>query len=284
MFVVEDIEAQLASGNDIVVKNVGKPVNSSSDDFAYFENLDTEEAYFSSNRPGGKGGDDIYFFKIPRCMQVVTGTIKDVDSNDIIPNATVILLDENGQEVKRIEADGSATFSIELECEKEYLVRAEMPTYISDEKRFTTPKKKQDLAVLMLLDKDEQEVAEGTDLASILDIPIIYFDYDKSEIRYDAELELQKVLAVLNKYPEIKLDIRSHTDSNGPASYNEKLSDKRAKSTRQYLIDNGVAPERLTAKGYGESQLTNKCTDGVDCSEEEHERNRRSEFIITKME
>jgi len=101
--------------------------------------------------------------------------------------------------------------------------------------------------------------------------------------RYDAELELQKVLAVLNKYPEISLDIRAHTDSKGPAAYNEALSERRAQSTRQYLVENGIDPERLTAKGYGESELTNKCSDGVKCSEEEHERNRRSEFIITKM-
>jgi outer membrane protein OmpA-like peptidoglycan-associated protein len=283
IFVVENLEEQLNSGEDIVVKNVGKPVNSAADDFAYYENLKTEEAYFSSNREGGKGSDDIYFFRIPECSQTITGTIKDTDSQELLTNAKILVLDTDGNIIKTVEANDVGEFSVELECEKEYLVRAEMETYISDEKRFTTPTRKQELALLMLLDKDEQEVTEGTDLAAILDIPIIYFDFDKSDIRYDAELELQKVLAVLNKYPEISLDIRAHTDSKGPAAYNEALSERRAQSTRQYLVENGIDPERLTAKGYGESELTNKCSDGVKCSEEEHERNRRSEFIITKM-
>ena len=88
---------------------------------------------------------------------------------------------------------------------------------------------------------------------------------------------------MLNKYPNITLDIRSHTDSKGPASYNEGLSERRAQATRTYLIDNGILADRLTAKGYGESQLVNKCADNVECTEEEHEKNRRSEFIITNI-
>jgi len=284
VYVVENIEEQLQNPETIEVKNVGKPVNSSADDFAYFENIEAEHAYFSSNREGGKGSDDIYFFRFPEeCSQSITGTIKDTDSNELIPDATVIILDADGNEILRTQANELAEFVVELECNKEYLLRAEKDTFISDETRFTTPTRKQKLELVMMLDKDEQEVAEGTDLATVLDIPIIYFDFDKSDIRYDAELELQKVLAVLSKYPEISLDIRSHTDSKGPAAYNEALSERRAQSTRQYLIDNGIAPERLTAKGYGESQLTNKCSDNVKCTEEEHELNRRSEFIVTEM-
>ena len=127
------------------------------------------------------------------------------------------------------------------------------------------------------------DINVGDDIRFLLGIEIIYFDFDKSNIRYDAELELQKVLAVLNKYPEISIDIRSHTDSKGPASYNMALSERRAQSTRSYLIANGIAPDRLTARGMGESELTNSCGDGVACSELEHEQNRRSEFIITQM-
>ncbi|WP_306353820.1 OmpA family protein, partial [Flavobacterium sp. '19STA2R22 D10 B1'] len=85
------------------------------------------------------------------------------------------------------------------------------------------------------------------------------------------------------EYPKMKIDIRSHTDSRATASYNEKLSSRRAKSTMEYMIKNGIDKSRLTAKGYGESQLVNKCSDGVPCSEEEHQANRRSEFIITEI-
>jgi len=112
---------------------------------------------------------------------------------------------------------------------------------------------------------------------------MIYFDLDKSNIRTEAALDLEKILDVLNQYPNMKLDIRSHTDSRATFKYNEALSDRRAKSTIQWLIKNGIAPQRLTGKGYGETELVNKCSDGVPCTEEEHQMNRRSEFIITAL-
>ncbi len=123
---------------------------------------------------------------------------------------------------------------------------------------------------------------EGDDLFQVLNLNPIYFDLDKHNIRPDAALELAKVYAVLEKYPEMEIDIRSHTDSRASHRYNETLSSNRAKSTAQWLIDNGINRNRLTWKGYGETQLINGCADGVDCSEAEHQANRRSEFIITK--
>ena len=289
VFKSEELDQKVDKGSNrnYPIQNVGKPVNSSSDDFGYYENLVTKRVYFSSNREGGKGSDDIYTFEVPECEQLVVGTVQDKKTDELIPNATVILFDGEGKEIERKTVGEDAAFEFKLECETEYLVRGEKETYLSDEKRFTTPKKKQDLQLQLLLEKDVQEISPCDDLAKILDIPIIYFDFDKSNIRYDAEIELQKVLAVLNKYPTMNIDIRSHTDCRGPADYNEKLSDRRAKSTRQYLIDNGIAAERLTAKGYGESQLVNDCgcepTNESSCSEEEHQLNRRSEFIITSI-
>ena len=289
VFKSEELDQKVEGGSNrnFPIENVGKPVNSSADDFGYYENLVTKRVYFSSNREGGKGSDDIYTFEVPECEQLVFGTVQDSKTDELIPNATVILFDGEGKEIERKTAGEDAAFEFELDCEMEYLIRGEKETYISDEKRFTTPKKKQELQLQLLLEKDVQEINPCDDLAKILDIPIIYFDFDKSNIRYDAEIELQKVLAVLNKYPTMNIDIRSHTDCRGPADYNEKLSDRRAKSTRQYLIDNGIAVERLTAKGYGESQLVNDCgcepTNESSCSEEEHQLNRRSEFIITSI-
>ncbi|WP_299097594.1 OmpA family protein [uncultured Winogradskyella sp.] len=289
VFKSEELDQKVDKGSNrnYPIQNVGKPVNSSADDFGYYENLVTKRVYFSSNREGGKGSDDIYTFEVPECEQLLVGTVQDKKTDELIPNATVILFDGEGKEIERKTVGEDAAFEFKLECETEYLVRGEKETYLSDEKRFTTPKKKQDLQLQLLLEKDVQEISPCDDLAKILDIPIIYFDFDKSNIRYDAEIELQKVLAVLNKYPTMNIDIRSHTDCRGPADYNEKLSDRRAKSTRQYLIDNGIAAERLTAKGYGESQLVNDCgcepTNESSCSEEEHQLNRRSEFIITSI-
>ena len=198
------------------------------------------------------------------------------------------LLDAEGNPLDQQIVGANATYKFEgLECEKEYLIRVELDQYATIEKRFTTPRKKQDLVIEFDLERDEVELEPCADLAKILDIPIIYFDFDKSNIRRDAEVELQKVLAVLNKYPTMTIDVRSHTDCRGTALYNEKLSDRRAKSTRQYLIDKGVSADRLTAKGYGESRLVNDCgcepSNDSSCSEEEHQLNRRSEFIVTSI-
>ena len=283
-----DAKVEKSSSRNFPIENVGKPVNSVSDDFAYYENLVTKRVYFSSNREGGKGSDDIYTFEITECKQLVTGTVLDIKTNEPIPNATVVLFDGEGNEIERKTVAEDAVFEFDLACKTEYLVRGEKEKYTSDEKRFATPSKQQDLELQLFLEIDEQQIEPCDDLAKVLDIPIIYFDFDKSNVRYDAEIELQKVLAVLNKYPTMNIDIRSHTDCRGTASYNEKLSERRAKSTRQYLIDKGISSERLTAKGYGESRLVNDCgcepTSESSCSEEEHQLNRRSEFIITSID
>src|SRR5690606_10477361 len=108
----------------------------------------------------------------------------------------------------------------------------------------------------------------------------IYFDFDKSNIRKDAQVELEKLLAALNQYPNLKIEIRSHTDSRGNDAYNKALSQRRATSTLKYLVENGISEERLSATGLGETELVNKCSNGIPCSAEEHQKNRRSEFIV----
>lgn len=282
-----DQKVKAGSNRNFPIENIGEPVNSPYDDFGYYENLVTKRVYFSSNREGGKGSDDIYTFEITECKQLVAGTVQDKLTDELIPDATVILFDGEGNELERKTVGEDASFEFNIGCKMEYIVRGEKETYTSDEKRFTTPSRKQELKLQLLLEKDEQKIEPCDDLAKVLDIPIIYFDFDKFNIRYDAEIELQKVLAVLNKYPTMNIDIRSHTDCRGTAVYNERLSDNRAKSTRQYLIDKGIASERLTAKGYGESRLVNDCgcepTNVSSCSEAEHQLNRRSEFIITSI-
>lgn len=288
VFVIKDFENKRALNQPMGLENVGRPINSPMDDFGYYENLGTNEGFFTSNRTGGKGDDDIYSFSVPKCAQVLEGTVKDKETMELLSGAIVTLFDENGTELLQVVTGDDASYKFEnLACEIEFLVRADKATYASDEQRFTTPNKKQNLDIELLLEKDEIVLEPCADLAKLLDIPIIYFDFDKFDIRGDAELELQKVLAVLNKYPTMTIDIRSHTDCRGTALYNERLSNNRAKSTRQYLIDKGITPERLTAKGYGESQLLNNCgcdlPSDLECSEEEQQLNRRSEFIVTSI-
>ena len=126
-------------------------------------------------------------------------------------------------------------------------------------------------------------VSNGDDLAKTFGIKMIYFDLDKSNIRPDAAFELEKIVDVMKQNPTMKIDVRSHTDSRASKKYNDLLSEKRAKSTREWMISNGIEAERISAKGFGESQLINKCSDGEKCSEQEHQQNRRSEFIILSL-
>ena len=134
----------------------------------------------------------------------------------------------------------------------------------------------------ILLGKLNKPINEGDDLAKLLEIPMIYFDLDKSYIRDDAAVELSKILDVMQQNPSLKIDIRSHTDCRNTAQYNADLSGRRAKSTIDWLVAKGISAARLTGRGYGESRLTNGCIDGVKCTEEEHQANRRSEFIVLK--
>lgn len=285
VFVIRDFENKRERNQTMALQNVGRPINSPMDDFGYYENLGTKEGFFTSNREGGKGDDDIYGFKIPDPTQEIEGKVKDEETGEPIPDAVITLFDADGNELQQVTTGPDGSYTLEdLEIDKEFLIRAEKDSYVSDEKRFTTPKKKQKLEIELKLEKDIKEVGEGTDLAETLGIPIIYFDLDKSNIRSDAEVELQKVIAVLNKYPNMTIDVRSHTDSRATTEYNQALSERRNKSTIKYIVDvGGIDASRLTGQGYGESQLVNGCSDGVDCTEEEHQLNRRSEFIIVKM-
>ncbi|PKV48064.1 outer membrane protein OmpA-like peptidoglycan-associated protein [Aquimarina sp. MAR_2010_214] len=272
--------------------NVGKPVNSSEDDFTFIINENTKTGYFSSNRTGGKGSDDIYSFKqtddlITSCNQYVTGVVTDATSKEILAGTEVILMDINNDELKRTTTDVRGRYKFDLECKVSYLVRAIKVGYRSTEVIFNTSAvfEKEHNLTLQLNEGglEEKEAKPGDDLAKLLDLDIIYFDVNKSFIRPDAKVELQKIIEVLKKYPNLKIDVRSHTDSRSSFWYNKKLSEKRAKNTIKYIVEKGgIDKSRITGRGYGERRLINKCKDGVPCSDDEHKRNRRSEFIILK--
>ena len=132
----------------------------------------------------------------------------------------------------------------------------------------------------LYLDPESLSAGFGSDLAKLLQLSTIYFDFDKYDIRPDAEVELQKVIAALDKYPSLKIKANSHTDSRGPDAYNLWLSQKRAEATVNYMISKGISADRLRYEGFGETQLLNDCDDGVRCSAQDHQKNRRSEFII----
>ena len=264
------------------IQNVGGDINSPKDDFAYIIDPVSRRGYFSSNTDGGQGSDDIYKFLETRklqCIQELNGIITDAQTGAVLAGTKVTLYE--GTTIKSTTiSDSNGYYSFVVECGKTYNVRAEKEEYTTREVSVTIGKLTGKTSLPIALEKSTCKVTIGDDLGKCFGIKMIYFDLDKSNIRMEAALDLEKILDVLNNNPTMKLDIRSHTDSRATHAYNQALSNRRAKSTIDWLVKNGVAKNRLTGKGYGETQLVNRCSDGVSCTEEEHQMNRRSEFII----
>ena len=283
-----------SDGNIGTIKNVGEPVNSKMDDFAFLIDNKTKNGFVSSNRKEDNlGYDDIYKFTeilpIPKdCEQLLTGIVVDEESQEPIANARVVLFDsaENKLKEQTSDAEGKYDFGT-VDCDTKLKIRAEKPTYNTNEISVTIPKESGTTDSKVAIELTEKPLKVGDPLNKALNIEIIYFDLDKSNIRPDAAVELAKVLEVMKEYPTMKIDVRSHTDCRQTAAYNLALSDRRAKSTIAWLIKNGIAADRLTGRGYGESQLVNDCgcepTNESNCTEEQHQKNRRSEFIITSL-
>ncbi len=260
--------------------NLGEPVNSNQDDFGFIINEEKRIGYLSSNRDGENGSiaDDIY-----RVQELCEVTITGIVTNDVtgapIAGATVTLLDENNTVVKTVTtgADGRYSFDGLAQCSSTYIVRGIGDGCEFNEKVVVTPNTTSTIEADLPLECDP---CAANDLGCRLKLQPIYFDFDRYNIRPDAEIELAKILAAMRQYPQLVIHIESHTDSRGNDSYNESLSEKRAQSTLEWLVTKGISRNRLSAKGYGEYQLTNQCTNGIECTEEEHQLNRRSMFII----
>lgn len=267
--------------------NIGEEANSPKDDFAFIIDTKTKRGFLSSNRDGGQGNDDIYKFLETRpifCDQILFGVVTDKDTKAVLPGAKVVLFDEKFNKLQETIADAQGKYEFKgVECGTKYYVNTSLETYTTKESPVIIGKDTGETELNIELEKAQKPVKPGDDLADAFGINLIYFDLDKWNIRPDAAVDLAKILDVLQQYPTMTIDIRSHTDSRASHSYNEKLSDRRAKSTREWLIKKGIAANRLTAKGYGETQLVNKCADGVECTEAEHQLNRRSQFIITNL-
>ena len=266
------------------VLNVGEPVNGQSDDFTFIFNEELKTGYFASNREEGLGYDDIYSFTETKpltfdCLQKVTGTVRDKISNEVLVGATVKVIDENNVELLSTITDSDGNYNLELDCHKGNFVRALMEGYIPFEEYIGESDGKPKI-IDFYLERDRITAGFGDDLAKLLQLSTIYFDFDKYNIRKDSEVEIEKVIAAMEKYPSLRLKVNSHTDSRGPAAYNLWLSQKRAESTVNYMIGKGISSSRLVSEGFGETKLLNECEDGVKCSAAQHDRNRRSEFII----
>ena len=378
-----DVFVALKDGNKFKnPENLGVPINSNYDDFALILDDQQESGYFSSNRVGGKGDDDIYLFRLLRPLnkKLIEGVAKDQNGN-ILSGVEVNLYDENGNVIATVVTGADGKYQFEAEPNKFYSLDGTKPEYkkgtntadthtddyiieanlvleispkfslyciIKDEQTMQpldsvkismvdkiknkteiiyTPKTgdfyrklndrqlNDSLSYELTLEKKGyltkkfvynqklykegqynmheemnflmQKIEKGVDLGKIININPIYFDLNKSDIRPDAAIELDKIVKVMNDNPTMVIELGSHTDCRGSKEYNRKLSDRRAKSSAAYIKARITNPERIYGKGYGESQLVNKCecegSRKVPCTEKEHQQNRRTEFKIIKM-
>lgn len=269
VFFTKEVDGKWASA-----RNVGIPVNSNADDFAFSMNEATGEGFVSSNRSGGKGSDDIYSIKrlIPICDVLLTANVMDAKTKLGIDSATTSISDKEGNIASTKTSSNEGVSEFMLVCDEAGKLIVSKEGYNSkivdlkmSSEEFTS--------INVMLDPIEKII-----VAEKIELNAIYFDFDKSNIKAEAAFELDKLVQIMNKYPEMTVSIESHTDSKGPSSYNQRLSERRAKTTSQYVISKGIDSTRLSSAGKGESSPVVDCTN---CSKDEDQLNRRSEFIIT---
>jgi outer membrane protein OmpA-like peptidoglycan-associated protein/tetratricopeptide (TPR) repeat protein len=261
----------IKSGSDSEPKNVGLPVNSSKDDFAFSFNTAKNIGFFSSNRDG----NDNLYIATPVCSVDVITTVKDALTGNTLENASVAILDnkKNIIETKTSGANGEVVYTVD--CDKEYSVQVTRDGYESAV--FPVAKTR---GGKVNVEANLQPI-EKIIQPDVIVLNPIYFEYNKSNITKEGAYELDKLVQVMTKYPEMVILVKSHTDNRGSDQYNMALSDRRAKSTVQYILSKGVKKDRITGKGYGESEPKVDCKEA--CTEEQHAQNRRSEFLIVKQ-
>lgn len=346
-----------------VIDNLNAPINSSKDDFAFVIDKGFNKGYFSSNRSGGVGSDDIYAFSLGRPFMDPRGlreVLSDNDSAEIMSMTPITIRDEGAHMLSEITTDFAKPLLLDsntVSLSKQYMIQntyslqnndlntneasvtdsfnteglsikapkvqqsgsitdiksSQVPEGLDSRKNideienellskttvalkdpiWTTEDTNEDLIEPPLASHNKSNTSPlenfkvGMDLGELLNINIIYFDFDKYDIRPDARIELEKVTAAMLKYPNLTIELSSHTDCRGSKAYNQKLSENRANATAEYLIKHIGNADRVIIKGYGESQPINNCKCetiiDTDCSEEQHQANRRTEFRLLSV-
>tara|TARA_R110002073_G_scaffold108336_2_gene243328 strand:- start:11620 stop:13203 length:1584 start_codon:yes stop_codon:yes gene_type:complete len=270
-------------GNYFEAINLGFPLNSDQDDFAFVKQQGKSKGYFSSNRKGGKGDDDIYsFVEITpitfECPEIIKGKVINAKDNKSVSFSTVTLYSQDEQLASMITGeDGEYQFNVE--CKSEYKIVATKKNFNQDVKDVLTEDDGEILVNLSLQPEANDHFIEKQDQV-MLNIKPIYFDTAKATIKPESIPELQLVADLMKKYPKIIVQIRAHTDSRGNDKYNMNLSNERAITAMQWIVKKGTDKNRIFAAGFGESELLNECRNEINCSDEKHEINRRIDFVI----
>ena len=286
-----DIMIATRKGGEISIENPGKPLNSEGDDFGiYFFNQ--TKGFFTSNRIGGKGDDDIYTFvnndpELKIVNYKLTGntlTPENENSYLTLDNSTVKLTDRDNNIIEETFTGNDGSFSFIVYPEEEYYLVGEKENYFNSRVEFNTLGKTADKAKLKNfitnISFEKNLILEKIILNKSIVLENIYYDLDRANIRDDAALELNKLVRILIDNPKISIELSSHTDDRATVEYNLDLSQRRAESAVNYIISKGISKNRLIAKGYGESELIIKNA----TSEEEHQINRRTEFKVIKYD
>jgi len=260
--------------------NLHSPINGSFDDFAIAFFSGETNGFFSSNRPGGMGSDDIYAFRVavPVLPTFISGFVKDKITMQPIAGATVFLYNPSSGSVKVAKTGIDGMYKVMVDKPEEYVVKAMKSHYIADCMLF--PLASISTGNINIAPRDL--LLDKLTISKTFKIDNIYYNFDKYNIREDAKPELDKLVRIMNENP-VNVELGSHTDSRGSSAYNDKLSQKRAESVVKYITNNGIDKSRITAQGYGEQQLVNKCAEGVPCTIAEHQANRRTEFKVTNV-
>jgi outer membrane protein OmpA-like peptidoglycan-associated protein len=372
------IAPDIGEGEFIKILNAGAPMNTRFDDFSLIVDENMKKGYFTSNREGGKGDDDIYAFQLLKPFNIgkqIIGTALDKEGN-ILASTIINLYDNNGQIINTVETSEDGKYKFSVDADLEFKLTGTKEDYLDGEKNVSTKTSDYEIIADVILEKDpgltlyalvtdkktgsplegvkmiikdnetgvvEEFITQNSgdyrkilqdkkvndkgsfnftlikegyfsktqtyeetfdkpgqydvhikldftmdplvsDLNQMVQINEIYFEFNKYKIRTEAAVELNKIVEIMNKYPEMVIELGSHTDCRGTKTYNMKLSDKRAKASAEYIKERISNPDRIYGKGYGESKLLNDCAcEGnklSTCSEEEHDVNRRTEFKV----
>ena len=260
------------------VENLNYPLNSSHDDFAYYVKKDNKTGFVSSNR---SETDKMYEVQKHDPTFYAYGTVTVKGKGTPFEDVTITLIDDSPNnkkiEMASTKTDANGRYRIKLKPEGEFVIYGTKENYFTQSVDLSTMGKKFSENFEVNFDLDQIVIEKPIVLENI------YYDLDKWNIRPDAAVELDKLVHLLQINPNICIEMGSHTDSRAGDQYNMILSEKRAKATVDYLIFRGIDATRLKAKGYGETRLVNRCKNGVECTEEEHQQNRRTEFKVTKI-
>jgi outer membrane protein OmpA-like peptidoglycan-associated protein/tetratricopeptide (TPR) repeat protein len=258
----------LAKGTDAM--NVGAPVNTPQDDFAFTFHNQKNIGLFSSNR----SGVDKLYSATPVCGVEAIVMVRDSKTGQPIAASRVAILDDRNNVIETREAGADGRVSYAIDCDRAYSIQASMEGYVTG--TFPINKTKGgEVNIAANLDPIEVIVQD-----TVVVLNDIYFEFNKSNITREGAAELDKLVEAMRANPEMVIMAKAHTDNRGSDQYNMNLSNRRAKATVQYVMSKGIAKERISGQGYGESQPKVNC--GTECTEEQHAQNRRSEFMIVK--